>query len=40
MNNDQKKNPNNNPNKRNFNGLIILLAWAAILTIGLNYLPS
>ncbi len=40
MNNDQKKNPNNNPNKRNFSGLIILLAWAAILTIGLNYLTS
>ena len=40
MNNDQKNNKNNNPNKRNFNGLIILLAWAAILTIGLNYLPS
>ena len=40
MNNDQKNNKNNNPNKRNFNGLIILLAWAAILTIGLNYLTS
>ena len=39
MDDNQKRDQNNNnKNKKNFNGLLILLAWATVLTIAFNYL--
>ena len=40
MDNNQNKNSNNNKNKRNINGLLILVAWAVVLTIVFNYLSA
>jgi cell division protease FtsH len=39
MNDNQNKNSNhNNKNKKNLNGLLILVAWAIVLTVLFNYL--
>ncbi len=39
MNDNQNKNSNhNNKNKKNLNGLLILVAWAVVLTVLFNYL--
>ena len=38
MNDNQNKNSNNNKNRKNLNGLLILLAWAVVLTVLFNYL--
>ena len=39
MNDNQNKNSNhNNKNKKNINGLLILVAWAVVLTVLFNYL--
>ena len=41
MDDNQKRDQNNNnKNKKNFNGLLILLAWATVLTIAFNYLSA
>ena len=40
MNDNQKKTPNNNRNKKNLSGLLILLAWAVVLTVVFNYLAA
>ena len=40
MNDNQKKTPNNNRNKKNLSGLLILLAWAVVLTVVFNYLSA
>ena len=37
---NQNKNPNNNKNKKNLNGLLILVAWAVVLTVVFNYLSA
>ena len=39
MNDNQNRN-NNNKNKKNLNGLLILLAWAVVLTVVFNYLSA
>ena len=43
MNNDQKKpnnDQNNKKNRKNLRGLLILLGWALVLTIAINFLSS
>ena len=40
MDNNQNNNPNNNKNKKNVNGLLILVAWAIVLTVVFNYLSA
>ena len=41
MDDNQNRNQNNNnKNKKNLNGLLILLAWATVLTIAFNYLSA
>ena len=43
MSNDQKKpgnDQNNKKNKNNLRGLLVMLGWALVLTIGLNFLSS
>ncbi len=40
MNDNQNKNSNNNKNKKNLNGLLILVAWALVLTVAFNYLSA
>ena len=43
MNNDQKKpnnDQNNKKNRRNLRGLLILIGWALVLTIAINFLSS
>ncbi len=41
MNDNQNRKPNNdNKNKKNMNGLLILLAWAVVLTVVFNYLSA
>ena len=41
MNDKQNRKPNNdNKNKKNFSGLLILLAWAVVLTVVFNYLSA
>ena len=39
-NNDQKNNQNNNNNKKNLRGLLVLLGWALVLTIVINFLSD
>ena len=39
-NNDQKNNQNNNNNKKNMRGLLVLLGWALVLTIAINFLSD
>ena len=39
MNDNQNRN-SNNKNKKNLNGLLILLAWAVVLTVVFNYLSA
>ena len=36
--NNNKNGGGDDRNRRNFNGLVILLGWALVLTVGLNYL--
>ncbi len=38
--NDQKPNDNKNGNNNRYNGLLILVGWALVLTVGLNYLSN
>ena len=38
MDNKPNKNPNDNRNKRNLNGLLTLIGWALLLTVVLQYL--
>ncbi len=37
---NDNQNRNNNKNKKNLNGLLILLAWAVVLTVVFNYLSA
>ncbi|MBR3704117.1 MAG: ATP-dependent zinc metalloprotease FtsH [Oscillospiraceae bacterium] len=39
-NNDQKNDQNNNNNKRNLRGLLVLLGWALVMTIAINFLSD
>ena len=40
MSDNRNKNSNNDKNKKNFNGFLILLAWAVGLTVIFNYLSA
>jgi len=40
MNDNHNKNSNHNKNKKNLNGLLIMVAWALVLTVAFNYLSA